>query len=378
MDDFPAGPACPGARGPSLSVVIPVKDGGHGFERCLQGLRASHMNGFELIVVDDGSRDGSGQTARNLGASVIRHESPLGPAAARNEGARAASGELVFFLDADVVPHPDTLTRALAHFHRQPGLAGLFGSYDDQPEAPGLASQYRNLLHHYVHQVGDFDHDARPAHTFWTGCGVIRRDVFLSVGGFDPELYRRPAIEDIELGYRLHRAGHPVVLARDVQVQHLKRWTLRSIVRTDLLHRGIPWMLLILRSQVAESDLNVSPAQRRSVALTGLALLGAFGSLVQPWLVALSAACLLGVAGLNRGFYRFLAARLGWPRAVAAFPLHLVYFGCCGLSVLVAVLWLALSRPGGSNRLPRRVDQGRPARSRRNPDPARSTASGAR
>jgi glycosyltransferase involved in cell wall biosynthesis len=348
MDDFPAGPACPEARGPLLSVVIPVRDGGLGFERCLQGLRASSGPDFELIVVDDGSLDSSGVLASRHGATVIRNEVALGPAAARNAGARAASGRLVFFLDADVVPHPDTLSKAIAHFARQPDLAGLFGSYDDAPAAPGVISRYRNLLHHYVHQQGVFVADARPAHTFWTGCGVIRRDVFLALGGFDPELYRRPAIEDIELGYRLHRAGHRIVLARDVQVQHLKRWTLRSILRTDLLHRGIPWMLLILRSRVVEADLNVSPAQRRSVALTGLALLATTVGFVIPGALLASLGFLLLVARLNRDFYRFLAARCGWPRAVASFPLHLVYFVCCGLSVVIAAAWLALSRIPGS------------------------------
>ena len=149
-----------------------------------------------------------------------------GPAAARNTGAQAASAPLVFFLDADVAVHPDTFGRAVARFEADPGLAALFGSYDDCPAAPGLVSQFRNLLHHYVHQQGSFVDDARPARTFWTGCGAIRRQVFLDLGGFDPQLYRRPAIEDIELGYRLTRAGCRIDLARDIQATHLKRWTL--------------------------------------------------------------------------------------------------------------------------------------------------------
>ncbi len=60
----------------------------------------------------------------------------------------------------------------MARFEADPGLAALFGSYDDSPAAPGLVSQYRNLLHHFVHQQGAFLDDTRPAHTFWTGCGT--------------------------------------------------------------------------------------------------------------------------------------------------------------------------------------------------------------
>jgi GT2 family glycosyltransferase len=374
MEDFPAGPASPGSRRPPLTVVIPVHDGGRDLGRCLRGLRASTCNDFELVVVDDGSTDDSGAVAASFGARVVRHDRPRGPAAARNAGAEAATTPLVFFLDADVVPHADTLARALDRFAADPDLDALFGSYDADPTAPGVVSQFRNLLHHYVHQQGAFAGGIRPVRTFWTGCGAIRRDVFLGLGGFDPLLYRRPAIEDIELGYRLTRAGHKIVLARDVQVTHLKRWTLRSMVLTDVFHRGVPWMLLMLRSGVAEADLNVKGSQRLCVAATGLGILGLCFA---PWqqrpalgLVGLAAATLVA---LNRDFYRFLVRRRGWRFAAAAFPMHVVYYLCCGASVAVA---LALHH-GPSRRTPpapRRVRADAPAPAAPNvaPNPATS------
>ena len=231
MDDFPAGPASTELPRPRLSVVIPVFNGGPDFERCLRGVRSNPGLDYEIVVVDDGSTDASAEVAeRGFGARVIRHEVPRGPAAARNAGALAAEAPIVFFLDADVEPHPDALYRAASRrIPDRPGTRrALFGSSDDfGSSAPGAVSQYRNLLHHYVHQQGEFVDDARPAHTFWTGCGAIRRSVFLEIGGFDPALYRRPAIEDIELGYRLSRSGHRVLLCRDVQATHLKKWTLR-------------------------------------------------------------------------------------------------------------------------------------------------------
>lgn len=337
MEDFPAGPACPEPRRPPLSVVIPVRNGGHDFQRCLRGLRASTWTDFELLVIDDASTDDSAEIANQFGARVLRHHEPLGPAAARNAGAEAAVGSIVFFLDADVVPHTDTLARVMSRFHADPELAALFGSYDDKPAAPGLVSQYRNLMHHYVHQQGAFEADARPAHTFWTGCGAIRRDVFLAIGGFDPRLYRRPAIEDIELGYRLTRAGHRILLARDVQATHLKRWTLRSILRTDVLQRGVPWMLLMLRSRVAENDLNVSQSQRLCVAFTGLGLIGLALSPILPLLALLFVLNLSVQAASNRQFYRFLSEKRGTRFAIGAFPLHYVYYLCCGVSVASAL-----------------------------------------
>ena len=64
-----------------------------------------------------------------------------------------------------------------------------------------MVSQYRNLLHHFVHQHGHAE-----ASTFWAGCGAIRRAAFDAVGGFDAARFPRPSIEDIELGLSAPRA----------------------------------------------------------------------------------------------------------------------------------------------------------------------------
>ena len=145
-------------------------------------------------------------------------------------------------------------------------MAATFGSYDAHPRASGFVSQYRNLLHHFVHQTGRSE-----ASTFWAGCGAVRRAAFAEVGGFDAARYGNASIEDIELGYRLRRAGHRIVLDKQLLGTHLKRWTLRSMVSTDLWRRAIPWSRLIFERSEFPADLNLKGAQRLSVALTGVA-----------------------------------------------------------------------------------------------------------
>ncbi|MBY0275335.1 glycosyltransferase [Candidatus Binatia bacterium] len=257
----------------SVSVVIPAHDASRFLDACLAHLAASTVEPLECIVVDDGSTDDTADVARRHGAIVVATDARSGPAHARNLGARHARGDVLFFLDADVCVHPGTLHAVAASFDADPALDALIGAYDDAPESADFLSQYKNLMHAFVHQ-----HGRREAKTFWSGCGAIRRDVFLAHSGFD-ESYDRPAIEDIELGYRLAAAGRKIVLDPSLSVKHLKRWTFWGLVKSDIFDRGIPWTELILRDRCMPNDLNIQLSQRVSVALVFVLLgLSAFAA----------------------------------------------------------------------------------------------------
>ena len=102
------------------------------------------------------------------------------------------------------------------------------------------------------------------------------------------------------------------------------------MLRTDIFQRGVPWMLLMLRSKVAETDLNVSPASGSASRRPGLGLLGLVAAPIARPRRPSSASNLVDPGGLNRDFYRFLARRRGWGFAIGSFPLHYLYFCCCG------------------------------------------------
>ena len=235
-----------------VSVIVPVYNGGKGFERCLSGIHRSTYASYELIVVDNGSTDNSASIGKNHGAEVLHCPGPSGPGAARNMGAQDARGALLFFVDADVVVYPETLGQVVGNFAKDSELAAVFGSYDDSPAAQNFLSQYKNLLHHFVHQ-----HASSQACTFWGGCGAIRKDVFHKVGGFDQERYPKPSIEDIELGVRMHLLGYRIFLNKQVQAKHLKEWRLGSLLRADILYRAVPWSKLMLEKGGMINDLNL-------------------------------------------------------------------------------------------------------------------------
>jgi glycosyltransferase involved in cell wall biosynthesis len=310
-----------------ISIVVPAHNNADDLLLCLAALERAAPADAEMLVVDDASTDDTASQAAARGIRVLRRSQNGGPGAARNDGALAAAGDIVFFVDADVVVASDAVDRVRAAFTADPELAAVFGSYDARPRHPGMISRYRNLLHHFVHQHGNAN-----ASTFWGGCGAIRRTVFEASGGFDVARFPRPSIEDIELGYRLRAAGHRIRLDRDLQGTHLKRWTLASLVRTDITRRAIPWARLILEGRAMPDDLNLASGQRLSAILVALA--GGFLVLAwfRPWFLGLAAGALLGVLMLNRKLYAFFWRQHGLRFAAACIPLHLLYYVYSGLS----------------------------------------------
>ncbi len=328
-----------------ISVVVPVRNGLANLQATLAALRASERPPDEILVMDDGSSD---ETVRiDLGPGIRRHrvpDGPRGPGAARNLGAKLARGQIVFFVDSDVELHPDALGRVEEFFDRNPEHAACFGAYDTHPAARNFISQYRNLLHHFVHRS-----NAGEASTFWAGCGAVRRDVFLEIGGFD-ERYGSPMIEDIDLGVRLRDAGHRIALVPEIQGSHRKRWTAFSMIRTDIRSRAIPWTRLILERRDLPRVLNLKMSARVSAALAWTAVAAACAGFFLPRLWPAVPAALLGVVALNFPFYRFLLEERGFLFALASFPWHVLYFlySSATFALVTAAHVLGMLRPAAA------------------------------
>ncbi len=335
----------PARQGVRLSVIMPAHRATAVLPRSFAALAESDLDRaqWEIIVAVDGDSmgrddDRTAEVALEFADIVVRLPGkPRGPSYARNRGAEVARGDILVFVDADVCVHQDTLGRILRRLDESPEVAAVFGSYDDRPEATDVISQYRNLLHRWVHQQG-----AGEAETFWAGCGAIRAEVFHEVGLYDEWHFARPQIEDIELGRRLRRKGHRIVLDPDIQACHLKRWTLSNVLETDLRHRGVPWMRLILHEgpNPGGDRLNVRPVHRLCVALTWIAfgMLPAAAVFRSAWPLAMCVLAAILVVLLNLGFFAMLRRVSGWRVALGAIPLHLLFYFSNGLSAISGVL----------------------------------------
>ena len=312
---------------PSLSVIVPAHRAPRDLERCIAALRLSDLDpeAWELIVADDGSADDeTARVAQGADRVVALPPPARGPAAARNAGAAVARGEFIAFVDADVLVHTDTLRRMLGGLENSAAPAAVFGSYDDTPAAAGIVAQYRNLLHHRVHQ-----RNAGEVESFWAGCGAVRRSAFDAVGGFDSQRFRRPEIEDVDLGYRLRDAGHRILLDPLILCTHLKRWSLAGMITSDFSRRGLPWARLLAERKMLLSPrgLSLGASERASATFAATTALSVLLALLYESRAAalLAAAALVLFVAANARLFGWFGAKRGAVFAVSAGVLHLVY-----------------------------------------------------
>lgn len=309
------------APGPDIALVMPAYNAARHLDRSLGRVMAQEGLA-EVLVVDPGSDDGTPELAERLGARVLRLGHRAGPAEARNAGVAQVRSPVVLFVDSDCVVADDVVERVRAAF-RDETLATLTGSYCDEPPERNFFSLYMNLRHHHTHQIA-----RRENATFWAGCGAVRRSFFEAVGGFDAERFPRPMVEDIELGLRLRELG-ATRLDPELQVTHLKHWSMLDVIRTDVLCRALPWSKLIVEGEGPPDDLNLRLSQRLAAALAPLVLLALLAlspiAVVDArWLVLPFLVIALSVV-LNGGLLAFFLQRRGPLFALGAFVFHQIH-----------------------------------------------------
>ncbi|MGR3762444.1 glycosyltransferase family 2 protein (plasmid) [Roseobacteraceae bacterium NS-SX3] len=304
-----------------ISVVMPAYNCSHLLPQVLPPLLAMHAAGevAEVLVIDDRSTDETARLAREMGATVRVAPKNGGPGAARNLAAEEARGDVLWFVDSDVIAlpgGPELLRAAFA----QDNVGAVFGSYDAEPGGPWF-SRYKNLLHRYHH------HRARgEASTFWAGCGAVRADVFRALGGFDVETYEVPSIEDIELGYRIRALGHRILVEPRLQGKHLKVWTMRNGIFTDIFRRALPWSRLMIAREGLGSELNTSGKERMKALLALLLLLSVLALPFAPQLWWLAVLLLVLAFAANARLARMLARHGGIWLAIRGVLYHQLYF----------------------------------------------------
>jgi GT2 family glycosyltransferase len=289
---------------------MPVYNSERLLGECLAALNASTFRDFETVVVDDSSTDKSREIAAQYGARVVPSGGRLGPGRARNKGVEHARGEIVFFIDSDVVVRPDTLSRLIAAFDRDPGLAGIVAVQSPTMRFRNLCSVYKNLwmYYTYVRRAGE------DVPLFYTTAAAIRRQAFLDSGGFDVN-YLDPNIEDTDYGQKLAQQGFRVQILPDLEVEHVKGYDLAGLLRVDFL-RSMSLARLKLRKSadgIGTNDTSVPTGYIVSVPLAAVAVLLLLTGLVlgSKALLIANFLALTTILVLNVPFLRLIRAHGG-------------------------------------------------------------------
>jgi GT2 family glycosyltransferase len=271
-----------GYEGPIVSFVIPVRNDARRLERCLKSIAANRFpqSAIEIVVVDNGSDDGSDECARQLGATVM--SVPRGTVAQlRNRGAAASRGSIVAFVDADHELDRDWIAAAVEMLASGGGTAAAGAPYSSAPQPTWVQRQCDAMRVR--------SSEAREVNWLGSGNLAVTRNAFDRVGGFDERL---TACEDVDFCNRLRLQGQRLIADPRLRSVHFgDPATLRSLFLGELWRgrdnvrvtfRG-PWTIRDLRSAIAPIVTLLALALAVAGLLTGRLL----------WCVALLLAALV-------------------------------------------------------------------------------------
>lgn len=213
---------------PTVAVIIPAWNAEPTLEQCLGSLEAQTTDADEIILVDDGSSDGTAEIASSYNIIILETGGRRGPATARNMGAQAASADVLLFLDADVTI-PENLLESIKKHFSDDSVWAVQTLYTPVCPAEDSISRYQN--YYYWYSLNRMPQGETA--TFATWCAAVLRTRFLEIGGFNVRI-PEPTVEDEELGYTIADSGGKIILDKNLLVTHLASYTLSQFTKRRL------------------------------------------------------------------------------------------------------------------------------------------------
>ena len=216
------------ARAKDLTLAVPCYNAARYLPQTLEGCLRQTVAPAEILVVDDGSTDGSGSLLADYPVRVLRHETNQGIAEARNTALQNTSTPLVAFVDADARPCSGLIEKVIARFEEQ-DVVGV-GGRGLELESRSTADRWRSVFWQQTH--GDERID--DVWMLMGLCCAFRTEALRVIGGFDGR-YRRTA-EDVDVSLRLRTAGGRLVYDPDIWVMHRRKDTPLTLARMIGMH----------------------------------------------------------------------------------------------------------------------------------------------
>jgi glycosyltransferase involved in cell wall biosynthesis len=208
-----------------ISIIIPVYNSSLTLKECLDVVFGSNFNNFEVIIVSDNSSDNSVKIAKQYQCKIIELSQNKGPAFARNRGAQEAEGDILLFLDSDVVIKKEAL-KYLSDKFFDDEINAIQGIYSHEPVYKNMATQYQqSYTSYYI-----WPENKKYATTLSTCCFAIRKKIFTKFKGFDANI-KRATCEDEVFGYDLINKGYKILISRELNVEHRVHYNIGHFIK---------------------------------------------------------------------------------------------------------------------------------------------------
>jgi glycosyltransferase involved in cell wall biosynthesis len=300
----------PDNSNPYISIIIPLYNSEKTIEKCLTAVFNSTFQNLEVLVVDDDSKDNSVTIAESFPCRVLKLSYNQGPSVARNWGARNAKGDVLLFIDSDIVIQRDTLSLFVDSLK---SYSAVFGIYTKKPGTDGLLSLYQNF---YAHK--SIRETKELTSMLYSYCVGIKRDVFNEAGGFD-ERWLRATFEDVELGLRVTENGHQIYLNKKIEVVHHPKFTIKRFIK-NYFYKSLDLSKFMLSKKRLTLNNEGWTSRKNMISfLAGLSV-SPFSilSFFSAWAILPFVISMVIFLTLNSDFYKFILKEkpLGLPNAI--------------------------------------------------------------
>lgn len=211
-----------------ISIIVPVYNGESTLSRCLNAIYSSSLSNFEVILVDDKSKDNSIKVAKKYPLTLIKLQKRSGAATARNIGTKHARGDLLVFVDSDVMISKMSLKITEEFFKENDDIACMIGINNPVMKS-NLITKINNLFDYYLRL--NLPKSPMFPHTSYM---AIKRDIFCKIGGFKEKI-RNASAEDVDLGLSLIHEGYIIYLNKKVIFNHIRKYSCLSCVKRDFI-----------------------------------------------------------------------------------------------------------------------------------------------
>jgi glycosyltransferase involved in cell wall biosynthesis len=314
-----------------ISIVIPTYNASGFMLGLLDSIFNQAVNDMEVIIVDDCSTDNTVEIVKKYPVRIIQMETNAGPAVARNRGVKEAAGDIIFFLDSDVLVLDGTIKEVEDYFNNNPDAQCIIGICATTPLNSGFVPAYMAMFE-YIHLIGQ---QYNKVSVFAPRCGAIKKDFFLEIGGYD-EQYKGADVEDFELARRINKKDC-IILNPKLLVRH-QFANFRQALKI-YFKRTVMWVHLFFKEKQLDNAGPTSPSN-------GIAAICAFSSFLSLLLVpfvgfAQYLFVLLAVIYLvsNLKWWNFMRGEAGFLFSVRAMALNYLL----GIEIMISALYGVIS-----------------------------------